>query len=135
MRQQRNDDDIQLHDVTYTAVTRYVQRIAGHELEESGTPMECAERHAAAIGMSIDEIRNIILCPEVRAAISLGVSRIKTADFAVRITKDGVVVTVLPPQEKACRRKLKIPSRNESRKKTLAYQRKKKRSPKSKGRA
>ena len=135
MRQQRNEDDIQLHDVTYHAVTRYVQRVVGHELDESGSPLECAERHAAAIGMSIDDIRRIVLCPEVRAAISLGVSRAKTAHFAVRITKDGVVVTVLPLQEKPCRRKLKIPSRNESRKQILAYQRKKKRSPKRKGRA
>ena len=133
MRQQRNDDDIQLHDVTYTAVTRYVQRIAGQELEESGTPMECAERHAAAIGMSIDDVRRIILCPEVRAAIALGVSRVKTTDFAARISKNGLVVTVLSPSQKPCPQKLKIPSRKESRKKVLAHQRRKKRAPKCKG--
>ena len=85
--------------VSYHAVSRYCERILGIVLAPvEGGPRDCAEAHARAAGMSIDDVRAPIWTPGIRFAIGFGVSTVSNRNFAVAISQpSGVITTVLPP--------------------------------------
>lgn len=84
--------------VSYHAVTRCVQRIMGVTLPVAANPRVTADRHCAAIGLSIDDVRAAILSPAVVLAIRWGAHQVRCPEFTILLDqKDGehVVTTVV----------------------------------------
>jgi hypothetical protein len=104
--------------VTYHAVARYVQRVIGISVPDAETPRATAEHHAAAAGVTIDAIRSLICTPAVAAAIRLGLPSIRTPDF-VAVIAGGAIVTI--KERKHQPRRLKMHSKNEGRRISHAY--------------
>lgn len=98
-----------MEQVSYHAVTRYAQRILGVPvLAVDGTigSKRCAEIHAAAAALTIDEIRTLILTPTVVAGIRVGATRVASPPMVAWIKwQDGrsVVSTVLATRSAALR--------------------------------
>lgn len=110
--------------VTYHAVTRYVQRVMGISVECEGEGRESAEAHAAAAGLNVDEVKARILTPAVAAAIEIGALR-ATVGASTFLIRDGAVVTVterklpVPPPS----RRLRVLSAKEERNAFQRYNR------------
>jgi hypothetical protein len=109
-----DQDDRFLQKVSFNAVTRFVRLMLGVEVTETGIPPVDAALHAQAAGMTMHDVRTLILTPQVRSAMSIGVPFANTPFFIARFSTTGVLVTILPPDSKPKRqRRTKILSRRE----------------------
>lgn len=86
--------------VSFHAVARYVQRILHIDVsEEFETEKARAQAHAAAAGMSIDEVRALIWTKGLSTAAQFGLTSFDNHHFAARIAQPGgVVVTIFTPR-------------------------------------
>lgn len=102
---------VELTQVSYHAVMRYVQRFIRHEprdlvfVDTDFAPLldlnnrEQAEALCAAEGIGIDEVRMAILTPTVRLALSMGARRVLSGTMEVIIipaVPRAVIATVQP---------------------------------------
>ncbi|MFC3074949.1 hypothetical protein [Shinella pollutisoli] len=85
--------------VSYHAVVRYCERILGVALPASdASGRACAEAHARAAELTLDEVRRLIWTPGIRFASRFGVRSASNGTFAVAISQpSGVITTVYPP--------------------------------------
>lgn len=114
--------------VTYHAVTRYVQRVLGVEVEgHDKHPRREAERHCHAIGRTVDDIRREIMSPCVALACAMGVSEVRTRGFIAKLADNGAVLTIMVPPPRA---RMQVLSDRELRRK---MQRNSRRAPKGGG--
>lgn len=110
--------------VTFHAVTRYVQRILDVELTIDPKDMPknphkharfIAVRHAAAVGLTVDAIRELIMVPAVAAASLTGMSLVYAGKFKAMINpENGAIVTICDRKPKSSR-KVRAPAKGESR--------------------
>lgn len=89
---------ITVDNVSSHAVTRYVQRVLGVTLpldEAKVGNQVTAQRHSQACGLTVDQVKLMILCPEVRQALALGAVAVRTSRFkAVINCAQRLVVTI-----------------------------------------
>lgn len=115
--------------VSFHAVTRYVQQILGVVCDEDPSAQADAENHCAAAGLTVSQVRWLILTPGVRLAIGWGIPQVKTGGMTVYIAQPrGIVTTVslsLPPPQ----RRLIILSDRETRRMAHAYSRRQRHRP------
>lgn len=92
--------------VTFHAVERYCSRILGVKCypPKGSRPYERAELFCEAAGLTIDQIRAIIMTPNVERACRLGFKRMVSEGFTA-IIDDGIVVTVVERRKPAACRK------------------------------
>lgn len=81
--------------VTFHAVERYCHRILGVNCyPPAGTrPYDRAAMFCEAAGLTIEQVRALILTPVVESACRQGFNRIRADDF-IAIICDGIIVTV-----------------------------------------
>ena len=105
--------------VTHHAITRYVQRVRGIVVpgDEAAVGAEAlAEQHCAAAATTPDQIRAEILCPEVRLALKLGATGVRTSTFFAALNPTNrVVVTITVPDRSSPEFRLRNYSRKEGR--------------------
>jgi hypothetical protein len=82
--------------VSFHAVTRYVQRILGVSLPpiEPVVAWQDAERHAAATGLTVIEIKRRLYTPAAAAAIELGFREACVGNVHMMF-RSGVITTVV----------------------------------------
>lgn len=116
--------------VTFHAVTRYVQRILGVEVEN--TSAMSSEREAAAhceaAGLTIETVRRAIMQPAVALASAMGLTHVCTRDFWASLAASGAVTTIYEPYRRETRRS-KILSSREMKRNVQRLDRKMKRRP------
>ncbi len=91
-----------LENVSYHAVTRYLQRIAG--VMAKGVYIDpCAEAiaHCRAAGLTLEQVRSLIWIPEVASAAKAGFLSLRTREFTVFLSDTGIVTTITEPKRKA----------------------------------
>ena len=117
--------------VTFHAVTRYVQRVLNITVPGGfADPMEEAEAHCAAAGLTVDQVRHLIWTPGMMAAVKAGFRNIWTKDFRAFVSDEGAVVTIKPPRSKEfARHRLKILSEREIDSRVAKFQRRVRRHP------
>lgn len=122
--------------VSFHAITRYVQRILGVvvEVDVGVVAPELfervrAERHCAAIGRTVADLRREIMVPAVAVASAIGASFVNTKRFRAKIApENGVVVTVTEPR-KVSKRRQRQGSKREHQQRTRELNRRQKRRP------
>ncbi len=120
--------------VTYHAVTCYVQRIL-HFPPISGSgedTRECAAVHAAAAGMSIEEVRSRILTRGVRLALTLDAVKVRSPQFVAVIAPaftGGRTVVISIYARIADRPPMHIPTRAEGQRAANEFSRRARRRP------
>lgn len=94
--------------VTFHAVTRYVQRVLNVTLDAAVIAMvetgvrpwdrqrAVAEAHCEAAGLTLEQVRALIMCPAVAIASKMRASQVSTADFQAKLC-NGVVTTIVEP--------------------------------------
>lgn len=105
--------------VSHNAVTRFVQRVLGVEVDVDERDFGAAfvmHLHLFAAGCSLDAVEQQILTPVVVAGHQMGLTEIRTRTH-VALIRGNCVATVTPPVERAKRRqsRLHIPTKMESR--------------------
>jgi len=123
-------EDKLLPKVSYNAITRFVRLMLGVEVSETGIPPVDAVLHAQAAGMSMHDVRSLILTPQVRGAMSIGVPFAHTPFFTARFSNTGVLVTIAPPGNKPKRQRIKILTKREHKRNSHAHSRKRTKSQK-----
>lgn len=92
--------------VTFHAVERYCSRILGVKCypPRGSRPYERAELFCEAAGLTLEQIRALIMTPNVERACRLGFKRMVSEGFTA-IIDDGIVVTVVERKKPVVRRK------------------------------
>lgn len=94
--------DSELGNVSYHAVTRYLQRIV--RVVVRGAYIDpCAEAiaHCHAAGLTLEQVRSLIWIPEVASAAKAGFLSVRTREFTVFLSDGGIVTTITEPKRKA----------------------------------
>ncbi|WP_331373796.1 hypothetical protein [Sinorhizobium chiapasense] len=117
--------------VTYHAVTRYVQRIIGLSVPGTWqTEKAGAEAHAAAAGMTIDEVRALIWTRGVELSVRCGFTRVANQHFLAQISQPaGVVTTVCAPHTRENQSRMKVYTERELKQRHKRMTRRLKRRP------
>lgn len=118
--------------ISYHAVTRYIQRVIGIDVDDTGPFSDERKRavaHTIAAETSIDSVRRLIWSPGLAKAVELGFMRVTCNDLVFRILQPERVVATLHPKKERLKRRFKIMSRNEVRARTKRTERKMKRKP------
>lgn len=92
---------IGLDNVSAHAVTRYVQRVLGVNVDDLDalTNYVVAVLHSDAAGMTVDQVKGLILIPPVRLGLQLGAVAVRTSRFVAALQpQQRLVLTVLPPR-------------------------------------
>ncbi|WP_159953171.1 hypothetical protein [Rhizobium sp. 18065] len=101
------------NNVSFHAVTRFVQRILGVTVEGDFVSNKVqAQHHCDAAGLTIEKVRLMIWTPAVEMAARSGFPSVGTSMFRATFNGDGVVVTIREPSRKE-HRKLKLMSDTE----------------------
>lgn len=96
--------------VTFHAVTRYVQRILGVVVDLGGSNLQAnsllkseqvADLHCQAAGLTIGQVRELIMTPAVALAAAMKLSMASTREFQALLAPSGAVLTILEPRRRS----------------------------------
>lgn len=101
--------------VSFHAVTRYVQRVLDVHVtapdsltdDMSWYSETLARLHCKAAGLTIEQVRSLILTPMVSYACSRGLTVAYHDDFVAKV-REGVVVTIVPRKKPETFRKASV---------------------------
>lgn len=119
--------------ISYHAVTRYVQRVEDVDIDDAGPYKDERARaaaHAAAVGKSIDQIRDILWTPGLAKAVEIGFRRVHCGALIFRIVQPERIVATLHLKKERQKRRFKLLSRTEVRDRAKRTERNMKRKPK-----
>lgn len=123
--------------VSLHACTRYVQRVLGVEVMVPADELPAhssqrgafiAARHCEAVGLSLDQIRQLVMTPAVALAAAMKMTEVSTREFRARLAPNGVVTTVLEPMGKPTK-PIRMLSDREAKAKAKKHHRQMKRRP------
>jgi hypothetical protein len=102
-------DNDALVNVSYHAVTRYLQRIVGVAVDgHFSASREEAAAHCDAAGLTLEQVRSLIWTPDVAAGARAGFQSLRTPEFHAQLSVTGVVMTITELKPRPVLGKIKI---------------------------